>query len=152
MLPDVANVLIAAEEEPIRTSFLRTSTSAQSIVLPATRLEDHGPGSAPAYDAESNTIRLLIAGGHAILRDALPAFFVNIAGIQVVGEAEDGNEVFQLSCRETPHVILLEFPPVYEREMSFLCRISSDQLPMHVVMLASSFGQPGVMAAMKLGA
>ena len=129
MLPDVKDVIIARGFEDVR------------------------PGSISAGDATSKTVRLLIVGGYALLRDALRAFFMNTAGIQVVGEAEGGDAAFQLSCREMPDVILLlELSLACEREMSFLCRISSQELPMHTIMLASSLDQPVVLAAMKLGA
>jgi two-component system, NarL family, nitrate/nitrite response regulator NarL len=153
MLPDVKDLHIASNDEPIRTSLLPTFTSAQSIIiLPANGFEDVRPGSVSAEDATSKTVRLLIVGGYALLRDALRASFMNAAGIQVIGAAEEGDAAFQLSCHELPDVILLELPQECESEMSFLGRISSEELPMHMVMLASSLYQPAVLAAMKLGA
>jgi DNA-binding NarL/FixJ family response regulator len=152
MLPDVKDVHIARNDEPVRSSFLPTLTSVQSIVLPVKGFEDVRPGSASAEDATSKSVRLLIAGGFALLRDALRASFMNAAGIHVIGAAEEGDATFQLSCREMPDVILLELPQECEREMSFLSRIISEDLPMHIVVLASSLHEPGVLAAMKLGA
>lgn len=153
MLPDVNDVTIADHDDPIQASFLRTFTSAQSFALPANGFEDPRPGRVSAEDAASRTVRLFIVGDYAILRDALRASFISTAGIQVVGEAEEGDAVFQLSCREMPDVILLlELPRARESEISFLCRIRSEKLPMHPVMLSSSLHHPGVLAAMKLGA
>jgi two-component system nitrate/nitrite response regulator NarL len=153
MLPDVKDLHIASNVEPIRTSLLPTFTSAQSIIiLPANGFENVRPGSVSAQDATSKTVRLLIVGGYALLRDALRASFMNAAGIHVVGAAEEGDRAFQLSCREMPDVILLELPQECESEMSFLGRINSEELPMHIVMLASSLHEPAVLAAMKLGA
>jgi two-component system, NarL family, nitrate/nitrite response regulator NarL len=149
MLPDVKDLHIASNNEPIRTS---SFLSAQSTVLAANGFKDAGPGSVSAQDATSKTVRLLIVGGYALLRDALRASFINAAGIHVVGAAENGDTAFQLSCREMPDVILLELPQECKSEMSFLVRISSEKLPTHLVMLASSLYQPGVLAAMKLGA
>jgi two-component system nitrate/nitrite response regulator NarL len=148
VLPDVKDVLIANNDETNRTS----SLSAQSIVLPANGFEDVRPGSVSAEDATSKSVRLLIAGGFALLRDALRASFMNTAGIQVVGEAEEGDAAFHLSCREIPDVILMELPLACESEIRFFSRIIAQGLPMHMVMLAGSLYQPAVPAAMKLGA
>lgn len=77
---------------------------------------------------------------------------MNAAGIQVVGEAEDGDDAFHLTCRAIPDVVLLEFPLAYESTMSFLYRIRSETLPLHIVMLANCFDQPGVVKTIELGA
>ena len=151
-MPDVKDVLIANSDESMRTSFLRTFTSAQSIILPLKGFEEVRPASVSSEAAASKSVRLLTAGGYALLRDALRASFMNAAGIHVIGAAEEGDATFQLSCREMPDVILLELPQECEREMSFLSRIISEDLPMHIVVLASSLHEPGVLAAMKLGA
>jgi DNA-binding NarL/FixJ family response regulator len=148
ILPDVADVLIANNDETQRTSSLR----AQPFVVPANGFEDLRPGRVSAEDAASKTVRLLIVGGYKMLRDALRASFRNAAGIQVVGEAEEGDAAFQLSCREMPDVILMDFPLACESEMSFFCRIIAEGLPMHMVILTDSLYQPSVLAAMKLGA
>jgi two-component system, NarL family, nitrate/nitrite response regulator NarL len=147
MLPDIKDVLMANNDEPIRTSF----PGAQSIAFSTNGFKDVRPGSVSAEEAASKTVRLLIVGGYALQRDALRASFMNTAGFQVVGEAEEGDAAFRLSCREMPDVILLELPLACESEMSFLSRIRSEDLPMQMVMLASSLHAPGVMAAMKLG-
>ncbi len=152
MLPNLKDVPITSSDDPVQTSFLSTFTSAQSILLPAKGFEDVRSGSASAKDAASKTVRVFIVGGYALLRDALQASFMSTAGIQVVGKAEEGDAVFQLSCREMPDVILLELPLACKSEMSFLGRFRSEELPMHMVMLASSLYAPGVLAAMKLGA
>ena len=148
ILPDVADVLIANNDETQQTSSLR----AQPFVVPANGFEDLRPGRVSAEDAASKTVRLLIVGGYKMLRDALRASFRNAAGIQVVGEAEEGDAAFQLSCREMPDVILMDFPLACESEMSFFCRIIAQGLPMHMVILTDSLYQPSVLAAMKLGA
>jgi hypothetical protein len=89
MLPDVKDLHIASNDEPIRTSSLR----AQSTVLAANGFKDAGPGSASAGAAASKTVRLFIVGGYALLRDALRASFMNAGGIQVIGAAEEGDAI-----------------------------------------------------------
>jgi two-component system nitrate/nitrite response regulator NarL len=148
MLPEVKEVLIANDDEPMRMTF----PGAQTIAFSANGFKDVRPGSVSAEDTASKVVRLMIVGGYALQRDALRASLMNTAGFQVVGEAGEGDAAFQLSCGTMPDVILLELPLACESEMSFLGRIRSEELPMQMVMLASSLYAPGVMAAMKLGA
>ena len=53
-------------------------------------------------------IRVLLVDGHALLRDALLTFLDAEDGIEVVGQAADGNEALAEAARVAPDVVLME--------------------------------------------
>ena len=55
-----------------------------------------------------NTIRVLVADDHAIVRKGICALLATEPGIEVVGEARDGNDVIAASQRLQPDVILMD--------------------------------------------
>ena len=54
------------------------------------------------------TIRVLVADDHTILRQGIKALLDNQAGIEVIGEAKDGREVLALVERLRPDVVLMD--------------------------------------------
>ncbi len=54
------------------------------------------------------TIRLLIVDDHALFREGLRALFLAIEGIELVGEATNGQEAVELTEEVQPDVILMD--------------------------------------------
>ena len=54
------------------------------------------------------TIRILIAEDHGVLRAGLRALLNNELDMEVVGEAEDGNQVVSLAERLDPDVVIMD--------------------------------------------
>jgi DNA-binding NarL/FixJ family response regulator len=57
---------------------------------------------------QPRTIRVVIADDHAIVREGLRVLVSAHPGLDVVGEAADGQEAWQLSCDLEPDVIVLD--------------------------------------------
>jgi DNA-binding NarL/FixJ family response regulator len=55
-----------------------------------------------------SVIRVLIADDHAIVRDGLRSLIEAQPGLQVVGEAADGDEAWRRACELMPDVLLLD--------------------------------------------
>jgi NarL family two-component system response regulator LiaR len=53
-------------------------------------------------------IRVLLVDDHAVVREGLRAFLELQEGIEVVGEAADGEEAIEAATRLWPHVILMD--------------------------------------------
>src|ERR1700716_2849083 len=56
----------------------------------------------------STAIRVLLVDDHAVVREGLRAFLALQDGIDVVGEAGNGEEAVQLAAQLTPDVVLLD--------------------------------------------
>ena len=57
---------------------------------------------------ERTAIRVLLADDHDVLRDGLSTLLHAQEGIEVVGEARDGNEVVQMAARLHPDVVVMD--------------------------------------------
>jgi two-component system, NarL family, response regulator LiaR len=55
-----------------------------------------------------DTIRVLIADDHVIVRQGIRSMLANVEGIQVVGEADDSPSVLRIGRSVAPDVILLD--------------------------------------------
>lgn len=58
--------------------------------------------------AERSVIRVVIADDHTVVRDGLRALVDAQPGIDVVGEAADGQEAWQRACELQPDVLVLD--------------------------------------------
>jgi DNA-binding NarL/FixJ family response regulator len=56
----------------------------------------------------SKPIRVLLADDHTLVRAGLRGLLQGIAGVDVVGEAEDGHDVLRLAAALHPDVVLLD--------------------------------------------
>ncbi|MGI6366755.1 MAG: response regulator [Anaerolineae bacterium] len=57
---------------------------------------------------EQDKIRVLVADDHAILRGGLAAFLRAVDGMELVGEASNGEEAVQLARQLLPDVVLMD--------------------------------------------
>jgi DNA-binding NarL/FixJ family response regulator len=67
-----------------------------------------GDGSAPVPASAGARIRLLLADDHAILRKSLASMLSLEPDLEVVGEAEDGQQALTMARSLQPQVILLD--------------------------------------------
>lgn len=54
------------------------------------------------------TIRLILADDHALMREGLKSLIENEAGMQVVGEADNGARTIELAASAGPHVVVMD--------------------------------------------
>jgi PAS domain S-box-containing protein len=65
-------------------------------------------GETAASPASQRTIRVLLADDHKILRDGLASLLSDAAGVEVVGEAQDGVEAVELALELQPDVVVMD--------------------------------------------
>ena len=56
----------------------------------------------------SQTIRILIADDHPVIREGLSAMLSRVPGFEVVGEARDGKEAMDMALRLKPDIVLMD--------------------------------------------
>ena len=99
-----------------------------------------------------DTIRILIADDHAIVREGLRALIETEPGMQLVGEAADGGEAVRLAQALQPDVILLDLIMPRKDGLAAITEIKQ-ALPAARILVLSSFAEDEkVLSAIKAGA
>jgi NarL family two-component system response regulator LiaR len=99
-----------------------------------------------------NTIRVLIADDHAIVRKGIRALLATEAGIEVVAEAEDGREAISHAECTRPDVILMDLMMPNIDGLEATRRILADQPEAKILVLTSFAGDDKLFPAIKAGA
>jgi len=98
------------------------------------------------------SIQVLVAEDNDLLREGLVQFLSLCDGIEVTGEAADGQEVVMLCEQLQPHVVLMDLSmPVMDGVEA--TRIIHERYPyIRIVILTNSFGNSRREAAFSAGA
>jgi NarL family two-component system response regulator LiaR len=97
-------------------------------------------------------IRVLIADDHAIVRKGLRALLATEPGIEVVAEAEDGNEAVALVGRARPDVVLMDLVMPGTDGLEATRSILAARPKTRILVLTSFDGDDKVFPAIKAGA
>jgi NarL family two-component system response regulator LiaR len=97
-------------------------------------------------------IRVLIADDHAIVREGLRSLLETESGMELVGEAADGDEVVAKARVLQPDVILLDLMMPRLDGVAALGAIKRDEPDARVLVLTSFAEDEQVFAAIKMGA
>jgi DNA-binding NarL/FixJ family response regulator len=100
----------------------------------------------------TDTIRVVVADDHPLFRDGVVNSLETIAGFSVVGQAESGEEAFELATEMLPDVILLDIGMPGEGGIVAARRIAAACPATHIVMLTVSEDHDDLMQALKAGA
>lgn len=104
-----------------------------------------GPGS-------MGKIRVMLADDHPLTRQGLKAYLSMEREVELVGEASDGKEAWEMIEKLVPDVALLDIRMPYEDGISLARRIKEAGLPVCPVMLTSYDSQQYVLASLRAGA
>ena len=99
-----------------------------------------------------NTIRVLLADDHTVLRDSLRAFLGMYPDIEVVGEACDGVETLTQAQTLKPDVLLLDMAMPNLGGLEVLRRIAKEQPECKVLVLTQHDSPQYVLPALQAGA
>jgi len=100
----------------------------------------------------TETIRVLIAEDHAVVREGLRLLITSEAGMEVVGQAADGVEAVQMAHALQPDVILLDLVMPHKNGIEAISEIKQENLEARILVLTSFAEDDKVFPAIKAGA
>ena len=98
------------------------------------------------------TVRVLIADDHPVVRQGLRSFLETVDGIDVVGDAADGEEAVQLAGELAPDVVLMDLAMPNVDGIEATRRISESAPDVKVIALTSFATDDKVFPAIRAGA
>jgi NarL family two-component system response regulator LiaR len=99
-----------------------------------------------------STIRVLLVDDHSVVRKGLSALLAREPGVEVVGEADDGEQAVRAVDRLRPDVILMDLEMPGMGGMEATRQISEKHPTSRVVILTSHAAEEDVFPALKAGA
>ena len=100
----------------------------------------------------TESIRLLIADDHPVVRAGLRGILDNQPDLEVVGEAADGAEAVALTGRLLPHVVLMDLRMPKMGGVEAIGRIKADHPRVHVLVLTTYDSDADILPAIETGA
>ena len=97
-------------------------------------------------------IRVVLADDHPIYREGVARSLADADDIEIVGQAEDGDEAARLTEALRPDLVLLDISMPKGGGIAALGRIRQMPDPPHVAMLTASEDEADLLQAMRLGA
>ena len=96
--------------------------------------------------------RILIADDHPIFRDGLKRLLEAERGFKVIGEACDGVEAVSLVRQLRPEILLLDLTMPRRPGLEALRELSTESLPVRVILLTAAAEKEQIVEALQLGA
>lgn len=102
--------------------------------------------------SEQQTIRVLIADDHAVVREGLRTLINTEPGMIVIGEAQDGSQAVQQCLVLEPDVILLDMVMPHKNGLQVITEVRQENPNARILVLTSFAGDDVVFPAIKSGA
>jgi DNA-binding NarL/FixJ family response regulator len=100
----------------------------------------------------AEAIRVLIVDDHSVVREGLRAFLELQAGLEVVGEAADGEEAIEAASRLRPDVILMDLVMPQLGGVAAMRRLREEASDARVIVLTSFLDDDKLLPALRAGA
>lgn len=102
--------------------------------------------------SDEGPIRVLLVDDHAVVRRGLKGFLELLRDIEVVGEAEDGEEAVALADRLQPDVILMDLLMPKMDGITAIAKIKESRPGVEIVAVTSFIEEQKVTSALEAGA
>jgi DNA-binding NarL/FixJ family response regulator len=99
-----------------------------------------------------NTIRVLIADDHPVVRSGLAGMLAAEPGLTVVGEAANGEQALELAAESHPHVVLMDLRMPVLDGTAATARLSREQPDVRVLILTTYDTDGDILRAVEAGA
>jgi DNA-binding NarL/FixJ family response regulator len=100
----------------------------------------------------ADPIRVLIVDDHSVVREGLRAFLELQAGLDVVGEAADGEEAIEAGARLRPDVILMDLVMPQLGGVAAMRRLREQVPGARIIVLTSFLDDDKLLPALRAGA
>jgi len=97
-------------------------------------------------------IRVLVADDHALFRAGVRKLLQSFEGVEVVGEAGDGQEALELSGAQRPDVLLMDIGMPRLNGVEAAARLTREGSRPRVIILSMHTGEEHVLRAIRAGA
>jgi DNA-binding NarL/FixJ family response regulator len=99
-----------------------------------------------------NTIRILLADDHTLMRAGIRSLLEKMPGVEVVGEASDGREALSLVKARSPHVVLMDIAMSGLNGLEATARIMRDFPQVRIIILSMHANEEYVLQTLRAGA
>jgi len=99
-----------------------------------------------------DTIKIILVDDHQIVRDGVKVLLMNVPDVEIVGEAADGVELFELLKTILPDIILLDISMPNLSGIDILRKFKEEKLNIKVIMLTADSTDEAVFDSLKAGA
>ena len=101
---------------------------------------------------QATAIRLLLADDHLLIRASLKSLLAEFSGIEVVAEAADGREAYDLVAQHQPDVVLMDIAMAGLNGLEATRMIAKEHPRTHVIVLSMHASERHVLQALRAGA
>jgi DNA-binding NarL/FixJ family response regulator len=82
-------------------------------------------------------VRIVLADDHPITREGIKKFLINSVGIELIGEAEDGEEALKMAEELSPDVLLLDMEMPKLKGLEVAKRLKENKSPVRILALST---------------
>lgn len=97
-------------------------------------------------------VTILLADDHPLIRQGMKGFLTSVENFEVIGEADDGQQAFDMIADLKPQIALLDIRMPKIDGVTLVKKLSEAKLPTRCIMLTSYNAQQYVFAALRNGA
>ena len=99
-----------------------------------------------------NAVRIILADDHALVRAGFRGLLAGIEGVEVVGEADNGQAALELIRRHDPDLALVDISMPGLNGVELTARVVAERPSTRVVVLSMHAGEDYVLRAVRAGA